>query len=49
MQENKPAFICKSTTTKSEDYVKKLMDMENKEVLDMALYTPINSISRFFS
>jgi hypothetical protein len=44
---NQPAFICKTTTSKADNYINSLMVIENKHVVDFALYTPINSIQRF--
>jgi len=44
-----PAFICKTTTDKSKDYIEKLEKINDKSVLDMALYAPINSVQRFLA
>jgi hypothetical protein len=44
-----PAFICKTTTEKSKDYIKKLDELNDKSILDMALYAPINSVQRFLA
>ena len=49
MEKNSPAFICKTTTTKADNYVNSLMRVENKHVADFALYTPINSVQRFLA
>jgi hypothetical protein len=46
---NTPAFICKTTNTKAKDYICKLQNLENLNVIDFALHTPINSIQRFLA
>jgi len=45
--ENTSALICRTTNNKTKDYIDKLENAENKNVVDVALYTPINSIQRF--
>lgn len=49
MIENLPAYICKTTNSKGKKYVETLQNLEDKNVLDFALYTPINSIQRFLA
>ena len=49
MSENKPAFICKTTTHKATHYIESLDSLENKHISDFALHTPINSIQRFLA
>jgi hypothetical protein len=44
-----PAFLCKTTTEKSKIYVSQLENIEQKNVVDISLYTPINSIQRFLA
>ena len=44
-----PAFICKTTTNKSKEYIKQLENIDSKNVIDVALHTPINSIQRFLA
>lgn len=44
-----PGFICKTTTSKAINYIDKLEKIENKNVADFALYTPVNSIQRFLA
>jgi hypothetical protein len=44
-----PAFLCRTTNTKSLLYLDSLNKLENKHVSDFALYTPINSIQRFLA
>jgi hypothetical protein len=46
---NQPAFICKTTTTKAKQYTEKLQSLENLNIVDFALHTPINSIQRFLA
>jgi hypothetical protein len=46
---NKPAFICKTTTTKATNYINSLEKLENKHISDFVLHTPINSIQRFLA
>ncbi len=48
-KENNPAFICKTTTSKADNYINNLMKIEDKHVADFALYTPINSVQRFLA
>jgi hypothetical protein len=49
MNKNTPAIICKSTNTKVLDYVDKLQNLDNINVCDFALHTPINSIQTFLA
>jgi hypothetical protein len=44
-----PAFICKTTNNKSKEYIEKLENIESKNIVDVALHTPINSIQRFLA
>jgi hypothetical protein len=44
-----PAFICKTTTDKAKKYIDNLSQMDNLNVADVALHTPINSIQRFLA
>jgi len=46
---NQPAFICKTTTSKAKIYTEKLQSLENLNIVDLALHTPINSIQRFLA
>lgn len=46
---NSPAYICSVPTSKAVDYIKNIESIEDKNVLDFALYTPIQSIQRFLS
>lgn len=46
---NQPAFIFKSNNTKKNLYISNLQNLENLNVLDFALHTPINSIQRFLA
>ena len=46
---NKPAFICKTTNNKVKEYAGKLQGLEQLNVIDFALHTPINSIQRFLA
>ena len=46
---NQPAFICKTTTSKAKQYTEKLQSLENLNIVDFALHTPINSIQRFLA
>jgi hypothetical protein len=46
-EENSPAFICKTTTTKAKKYTEQLQQLDNLNIVDFALHTPINSIQRF--
>jgi hypothetical protein len=48
-EENAPAFICKTTTTKAKQYTDKLQNLENLNIVDFALHTPVNSIQRFLA
>lgn len=50
-EKNNPAFICKTTTSKSKEYVENLtsISINDLSILDVALHTPINSIHRFLS
>ena len=45
MDKNLPAIIFKSND-KINNYINKLDNAENKNITDVALYTPINSIQR---
>lgn len=47
--QNKPAFIFKSNNNKVNSYINNLQNIENFNVIDFALYTPINSIQRFLA
>lgn len=44
-----PAFICKTTTEKSKNYIEKLDELNDKSIVDIALYAPINSVQRFLA
>ena len=46
-EENSPAFICKTTTVKAKKYTEQLQQLDNLNIVDFALHTPINSIQRF--
>jgi len=46
---NKPAFIFKSNNNKVNSYINNLQNIENFNVIDFALHTPINSIQRFLA
>lgn len=46
---NQPAFLCKTTNNKAKNYTEKLQSLENLNVIDFALHTPINSIQRFLA
>lgn len=46
---NKPAFICKTTNNKVKGYIENLQSLDNLNVIDFALHTPINSIQRFLA
>ena len=46
MELNEPAFICKTTNSKAKNYINSLQKLDNLNVLDIALHTPINSIQR---
>jgi hypothetical protein len=46
---NKPAFICKTTNNKVKGYIDNLQSLDNLNVIDFALHTPINSIQRFLA
>ena len=46
---NQPAFICKTTTSKAKQYTEILQSLENLNIVDFALHTPINSIQRFLA
>lgn len=46
---NKPAFIFKTTNNKVINYIDKLNSLENLNIIDFALHTPINSIQRFLA
>lgn len=41
------ALICKTTTSKAKKYIEQLENIDNKDIIDFALYSPINSIQRF--
>ncbi len=47
--ENTPAFICRTTTTKAKKYTDTLQSIDNINIVDFALHTPINSIQRFLA
>lgn len=42
-----PAFISKTTTEKAKNYIKNLQNLDDLNIIDFALHTPINSIQRF--
>jgi hypothetical protein len=44
-----PAFICKTTNNKVKSYISNLQNLDNLNVIDFALHTPINSIQRFLA
>jgi hypothetical protein len=44
-----PAFICKTTTSKAKEYTDKLQNLDDINIIDFALHTPINSIQRFLA
>jgi len=44
-----PAFICKTTTSKAKEYTDKLQNIDNLNIIDFALQTPINSVQRFLA
>ena len=44
-----PAFIFKTTNNKAKSYINKLQSLDNLNVIDFALHTPINSIQRFLA
>jgi hypothetical protein len=44
-----PAFICKTTNNKAKSYISNLQNLDNLNVIDFALHTPINSIQRFLA
>jgi hypothetical protein len=46
---NTPAFICKTTNNKVKVYTSKLQNLDDLNVIDFALHTPINSIQRFLA
>lgn len=46
---NQPGFICKTTTSKAKHYTETLQSLENLNIIDFALHTPINSIQRFLA
>jgi hypothetical protein len=46
---NQPAFLCKTTTNKAKNYTEKLQSLDNINIVDFALHTPINSIQRFLA
>ena len=46
---NTPAFIFKTTNNKVKEYTGKLQELEDLNVIDFALHTPINSIQRFLA
>ena len=47
LENNLPAFICKTTNKKAIDYTNNLQTLPDINILDFALHTPINSIQRF--
>ena len=47
--QNKPALIFKTTNNKVKDYIGKLQALDDLNVIDFALHTPINSIQRFLA
>jgi hypothetical protein len=46
---NQPAFLCKTTTSKAKLYTENLQSLDNINIVDFALHTPINSIQRFLA
>lgn len=44
---NTPAMICKTTTSKTLQYINSLTELPLQPNTDFALYTPVNSIQRF--
>jgi len=44
-----PAFICKTTTSRAKNYTDSLQNLDNINIIDFALHTPINSIQRFLA
>lgn len=49
MSNEKPAFICKTTTDKAKNYTDNLQNLNDLNIIDFALHTPINSIQRFLA
>ena len=46
---NKPALIFKTTNSKVKEYIGNLQGLQDLNVIDFALHTPINSIQRFLA
>lgn len=46
---NSPAHICKSTPQKTKTYCDQLQDLNDLNIVDVALHSPINSIQRLIA